>query len=151
MRGQRDKYSHRTIYCKYSSSLSAHWQLHWSDYSPRRGFSLFFFPLEYSLFEYYSIISTTCCCLSVFTSLICIQIIFPPSFSPSMLKCRCSRGNWEKKKVACAKYTVGINKHFIRKRGGKPMYGGGAATEKKGEGEKDSIVLFGTSSVRNDN
>lgn len=31
------------------------------------------------------------------------------------------------------------------------MYGGGAATEKKGGGEKDSIVLFGTSSVRNDN
>lgn len=32
------------------------------------------------------------------------------SFSPSMLEYRCSRGSWEK--VACAKYTVGINKHY---------------------------------------
>lgn len=53
------------------------------------------------------------------------------SSSPSMLKYRCSRGSWEK--VACAKYTVGINKHFIRPRKrGKPMYGGGAGLKKKG-------------------
>lgn len=59
------------------------------------------------------------------------------SFSPSMLEYRCSRGSWEK--VACAKYTVGINKHFIRKRG-KPMYGGGAGRGRKGgEGGKKNL------------
>lgn len=77
------------------------------------------------------------------------------SLSPSMLKCRCSRGNLGGGGVVCAKYTVGINKHFIRpwKEREKPMYGGGAAPQKnkKRGGEKDSIVLVGTSSVRNDN
>lgn len=56
--------------------------------------------------------------------------IFSPF--PSMLKCRCSRSSWEK--VVRAKYTVGINKHFIRPwKRVKPMYGGGAGLQKGGK------------------
>lgn len=53
--------------------------------------------------------------------------------SPSILKCRRSRGSWEKK-VVFAKYTVGINKHFIKPwKGGKPVLLGGAGRKKGGK------------------
>lgn len=137
MKGQTDKCSHLTIYCKCSYSLFTHWQFHWSDYSPCWG-GLFFFSWIFSLWIWFHNQHNMLLLVCVYiTDLHSNHISY---FSPSMLKCRCSRGNWEKK-VACAKHTVGINKHFIGpwRRNNLCM---GEERDRKKEGKKDSIVLF---------
>lgn len=127
MKGQMDKYNHLPICCK-CPLFFTHWQFHQSDYSLllRIFFSSSIFSVWILFHNQHNVLLFVCVYITDLHS----NHIF--SLFPSMLKCRCSRSSWEK--VVCAKYTVGINKHFIRPwKRVKPMYGGGAELKKGGK------------------
>lgn len=127
VKGQTHKCSHFPIYCKCSSSFLLIDSFTEVIFHPCWGcfFSSWIFCIWILFHNQHNMLLLVC----VYVADLHSNHI--SSFSPSMLEYRCSRGSWEK--VACAKYTVGINKHFIRPRKrGKPMYGGGAGREKKG-------------------